>query len=252
MTTMSNVREKMANVRNLCKGMSEELYAFADYISEVANDTLAAQGLVLCYFLAMDDIEKGRNGFAAAKSTKLPRYLVENKAQVLGQAVYFPQIVDELADETFAEEFRDICKMTLGINPPKRTKEKIDAKYPEYVRVAVEWWANAVAAPKLDNGEELPSFIATMAAKSVKPQSEEGVKAFKETLAEEIITAIERSGSCYLSVDYHPCAALAKAGEKLGLDSMVGYPWKTKMTISANEVRVSAGYGAGSQLLWSA
>ena len=252
MTTMNNVREKMANARNLCKGMSEEIYAFTDYISEVANDTLAPQGLVLCYFLAMDDIEKGRNGFAAAKSTKLPSYLVQHKNMVLSQAVYFPQIVDELADEAFAEEFRDICKMTLGIDPPKRVKAEVDAKYPEFVRIAVDWWANAVAAPKLDNGEELPSFIGAMAAKSVKPQSEEGVKAFKETLAEEIIAAIESSGSCYLSVDYHPCAALAKAGEKLGLNPMMGYPWKTSMNITEKEVRVKAGYGAGSQILWFA
>ena len=59
------------------------------------------------------------------------------------------------------------------------------------------------------------------------------------------------SGSCSLDVDYHPCRALAIAGEKIGVDDMTGFPCKTHMHISKECVKVSAGYRAPYETLWS-
>lgn len=248
---MNNVNEKLSKSREMCAGMSEDVYALTDYMSKVANDTLVPQGLALCLALVLDDIQKGRNGFACAESKELPKYLVEHKNQVLNQAVYIPQVIDAIADKEFAEEFRAICEETFGFNPPKRVNAELKGEYPEYVKVAVDWWANAVAAPKLDNGGDMPSFLFTMAANSGKTHSEEEIAIFKATLAEEIIKSMERRNSCELSVDYHPCCSLAMAGDKIGIDSMMGYPWKTYMRITESEVKVSSGYGAGYETLWT-
>lgn len=250
---MNNVREKLSKCRELCAGMSEDVYVLTDYLSTVANDSLVPFGMATMFALALNDIENGRNGFACTDSEELPKKLIERKDQVLAQAVYFPQIIDEIAtDEEFAEEFRSICKQIMGFNPPKRVTEKTKENFPAYIKVAVDWWANAIASPNLDNGtDNIPMFLFSAAANSGKTFSKKEINLFKRTLAKEIEQEMRKWQRCILSVDYHPCQALAVAGEKIGVNSMMGYPWKTTMQISESEVKVSAGYGAGYENLWT-
>lgn len=158
--TMSNVREKLSKSREMCPGLSEEVYALTDYMAKVANDELVPQGLVMCFVLSMEDIRRGENGFAFAESKEILEYLAMHKTQVLAQAVYVPQIIDAIADEDFANEFREICKEMLHFDPPRREEKynqsaEIEGNYTEYVKVAVNWWANAIVNPKFDNGEDM-------------------------------------------------------------------------------------------------
>lgn len=250
---MNDVKERFSNVREKCVGMSEEIYALAEYVSAVASDgPLLPEGLAICLVCVQDDIQKGRSGFYGFNG-EFPKYLIENKNQVLSQMGYFPQVVDAVAEEEFAEAFRAVFKDFFGINPPKRVNAEIDSKYPENIKAAVNWWANAILAPKLDNGEELNPLLMMLVGSSRKNYTKEDIKLFKDTLAEGIQKEMESSGGrgCYICVDYNPCRILAEAGEKIGVDSMTGYPWKTNMEVSDTRVVVSAGYGAEYKTIWS-
>lgn len=151
---MKNVRQKLADA---CKNveMSRELNEFTSYMATVVNDELNPEGMLLMYACVVDDIRNGKSGFATDYNGKLPQYLIDKKSQVLAQAVYFPQVIDEIAEPEFAERFREGCKGAFNIDPPKKINPKIEGEYPEYVTIAVEWWTKAIASPKHDNGEDL-------------------------------------------------------------------------------------------------
>lgn len=62
--TMNNVREKLSRSREMCPGLSEEVYALTDYMASVANDKLLPQGMLSCLVLSMIDIRREINGFS--------------------------------------------------------------------------------------------------------------------------------------------------------------------------------------------
>lgn len=257
---MTNVREKLSKSREMCPGLSEHVYALADYMSENANDELVPMGLCMALVLCMDDVKKGRNGFTCAKSKELPEHLSKNKMQVLAQAVYIPQIIDAIADKAFAEEFRGCCKNLLNMDPPKRTEKfdltaSIDGNYPEYIVVAVNWWANALQNPKFDNGDDTATpdsmaFLMRMLVNEKHKITDDQLNLFKKSLADKLLSSLESSSSIYFGVDYHPDKILYDAAETAGIDDDMGFPWKTSMNVSAEEVSVSAGYGADKEILW--
>lgn len=246
---LNGVKQKFAEAREKCPGMSDDVYALTDYISSVANDSLVPSGLSMCLALIMDDLQKGRNGFR--QNEPLPKYLNNRREQIITQMVYIPQVVDAIADEKFAEEFRKICNDAFGFNPPKRVNASTDSQYPEYVRAAVDWWGNAVQSPKFDNGGDMNPFLMMMLSGNRSGHSEEEMKIFKDSLAKDILVELQKYGRCSLSVDYHPCEILSRAGEKIGLDDMTSFPWKTWMNISDEIVEVSEGYGAPRKTIWS-
>lgn len=259
--TMKNVREKLSKSREMCPGLNEEVYALTDYMASVANDELVPQGMLMCLVLSMEDIRREKNSFACAESKEFPEYLSKHKIQVLAQAVYFPQVIDAIADEYFANEFREICKEVLHFDPPKREKkynqnDEIGGDYPEYVKVAVNWWANAIVNPKFDNGDDTVAggmtFLFAMMVNSKSSISKEQVAIFKTELAQLIVEKMDSSwnGECKLGVDYHPDKLLYTAAQKAGIDDNMGFPWKTNMSITKNNVSVSAGYAAPWETLW--
>lgn len=259
---MSNVKEKLSRSREVCPGLSDEVYALADYMSKSANDELNPEGMSMCLFLCLDDIKKGRNGFACAESEELPEFLIKHKAQVLSQAVYIPQIIDAIADEDFANEFRKICKEVLHFDPPRRDEKynlsaDIEGEYPEYVRAAVNWWANAIVNPKFDNGDNSMAggmaFLMAMMVSKKSSISKDQIDIFKKELADIIVEQMESSycGECQLGVDYHPDMLLYSAAQKAGINDDMGFPWKTNMRISKEQVSVSAGYAAPWETIWT-
>ena len=248
--TLSNVKQKFAEAREKCPGMSDDIYALTDYISLVANDNLVPQGLAVCLVCIMDDLQKGRNGFSP-NNEPLPEYLNIRKDQIIAQMVYIPQVVDAIADEQFAEDFRKICKEIFNIDTPKRVNVNINSQYPENVRAAVDWWANAIQSPVLDNGSDINPFLMMFLSGSKNGHSEEEIKVFKDCLANDILIELQERGRCGLSVDYHPCQILANAGSKIGLNGISDYPWKTWMDITEDVVVVLENGSRERKIIWS-
>lgn len=260
---MSNVREKLSKSRMMCPGLSEEVYALADYMSNVANDELVPQGMAMCLALCMENIRRGKSSFSCKESKEITKYLTNHKTQVLAQAVYIPQIIDAIADEDFANEFREICKKVLHFDPPKRNEKynqnaDIVGEYPEYVKVAVNWWANAIVNPKFNNGDDSMddevAFLISMMFSSKNSISKEQIDIFKKVLADIIVEQIESSyyRECRLGVDYHPDMLLYSAAKKAGIDGAMGlFPWKTNMCIRKEKVSVSAGFAAPWETIWA-
>lgn len=255
---MHNMKEKLLSTRKNCVGMSEEIYAITDYMSSVVNNSLDPIGLAAAVALVQADIENGdisytRNNYFtnASGNIQFPKYLVEHKNQALAQLVYFPQVIDEIAEPQFAQEFREVCKKTFGFDPPKRIKVQKEKNYAPHVKSAIDWWGNAITSPKLDNGSDMNPFVLIMAGNLTQKYTEEEIALFKDTLAEEILKDIRVYGRCCLEVDYNPCHALAVAGNKIGVEPLCGYPWKTTMYISEKQVEVSPGYGEKYRVIWT-
>lgn len=124
--------------------------------------------------------------------------------------------------------------------------------YSDYIKVAVDWWADAILSPKFESGcDEISCFIFIMNDRDDKTFSEKQIDCFKRTLAKQIMREMKRVHHCYLRVDYYPNHALSIAGKKIGVNSKSGYPYKSTMEIYENEVIVSAGYQAKYETLWT-
>lgn len=251
MTKLTNVREKLANARKLCPGMSNDFYILTDYMAANSNDELVPMGIVILSVCVRNDLERGRNGFGRS----FPKELANRRTFVKDEIQWIPQLIDAISDEEFAEELRQEWKKAFKVVPPRRVNTKAvntDFKYPEYVNAAIDWWANAIISPKFDNGEELPDFLSFLMAGFAKEYTAEEIKTFKEALAKGIMDEMSKFGTCTLSVDYHPCMILADAGNLIGVNDLTGYPCKTSMSISEKEVCVWAGYAANGEIIWKA
>lgn len=250
---MNNVREKLSKCRELCNGMSERAYLLADYMSEIASDTITPSGLAECLLRAIKDTyqERWREG---TKKQELRRSLLVDSKRIRNQAVNIPQIIDVIADEAFSEEFREICKEQFNFNPPRYGTPKQLEEYPEYVKVAVAWWEGALFCPELATpGAAVPSSLASIIKEEVgvKSYSSEDLLIFKTTLAGEIMEEMIAWGVCNLSVDCQPCDALEVAGKKIGVHKAFGYPLKTSMSIWKYKVEVRVGDGGKFETLWT-
>ena len=245
---MTGVKEKLANARQLCPGMSKDMYLLTDYMSENVNDNLVPIGFMRFTALVQNDLEKGRNGFAG----NFPAELSARKDFVLDEIKWIPQVVDAIANEDFANEFRSEWEKVYHTVPPKRLNTSsiaTDSDYLPYIKAAVDWWANAIISPKFDNGEALPTFLSFLMAGSQKSYSAEEIKIFKEELAKRIATELEKFNCCNLDVDYGPCTILDEVGQKIGVTM---YPCKTYMKITTECVTVHAGYGSAGEELYKA
>ncbi len=257
-----NVKKKLSQSKEKCPGLNEEVYMLTDYIENIIGDECEPLDMLVCLVLSLADVRRGRSGFVSYEYKELPIQMEERRAQILAQAVYFPQIVDAVFSESFAKEFRIICKTKLGYDPPKREKiydpyEHIEGNYPEYVIVAVNWWANAIRHPKFDNGNNDASEIKTrMLTQMVNAKSkitQWQIEKFKQTLAKKILQIIENSQKqkCIISVEYEPDDTLYASAKEAGIKETESFPWITHMTITPKKVSVSEGYNAEWKTIWS-
>ena len=81
---MNEVREKLSKSRELCEGMSERVYLLADYMSEIAPDTISPLGLAVCLARAVRDISQERRWMKVAKKEEL-RYQLLFKRRIYRQ-----------------------------------------------------------------------------------------------------------------------------------------------------------------------
>lgn len=253
---MQDVRKKLADARTACPNMKEEVYLLTDYMSTVANNELEPIGVTMLLMGVLEDLKCGKGDFLISKSKELPDYLIKNKTQILAQAMLFPQIIDAIADEAFAKEFRGIIKEVYNWDVSKKVSPaEINNNFPTYVTVAVDWWANAVCNPKFDNGDdsqvgETMAMMAMLLGNSGEQLSQESISTFKKCLGEAIMQDLEKfHKEICLEVDYNPCIALAEAAQVAGI-SKNKFPWKTRMWVSNTEVIVRTGYETKYKTLW--
>ena len=119
---------------------------------------------------------------------------------------------------------------------------------------AAKWWTDFLrnGAP-LDNGDQSLTGALTMLL------ALEAQAAIAESITPEQIDKFESELStlimgnelgCSLGVDYHPGPFLRQAARQaeINLDGPM-LPWKTRMQISGDTIKVSQGYGASPRIL---
>jgi len=131
------------------------------------------------------------------------------------------------------------------------------AKY-EASKVAAKWWADKLnglakqdnGAPDMAGGFGALLMMLSSAMNAVDPGKREN---FRAVLEEKVDEALGRYGSCNLMVDYGAEGLLALAANEVGINCGTGsaFPVKTYMTVSKESVKVSYGYGATPEELYS-
>jgi hypothetical protein len=76
---MKNARKRFLDARNLCPGMSDDMYLLTDYMGKVVNDTVVPEQLVICLILAADDIKNEICSFGIEEFEEFPQNLIERK-----------------------------------------------------------------------------------------------------------------------------------------------------------------------------
>lgn len=128
----------------------------------------------------------------------------------------------------------------------------------EIAKIAATWWADKVAKPKFDNGDNSDNggMAQLLAALGTKPVGIEAREKFISELKSKIEKRIywepkyERVPRMVLSVDYGPDKDLYEAAEAAGVNKM-NFPWKTTMWIDKNHVSVSYGYRTPEEILYA-
>ena len=219
---MYNVREKLSHSRNLCFNLSERLYLLADYMAEVVMDSVTSDSLATSLETVSRDLYN-YNWQGKTKNRKLQEHLLFDVKRIRNQIPNFPTMIDALADKSFAQEFRAICKKRYGFNPPPYgTKQE----YPQYVEVAVEWWLNTFSSSKSYSKKEL--------------------QLFRTTIAREIMEDIMAWDLCSLSIGYLPCEAIELAMQTLGISQIC----PTTMIIRSELIEIKV--NGKTETLWKA
>jgi hypothetical protein len=119
----------------------------------------------------------------------------------------------------------------------------------QQIQVACDWWAQAISAPRFDNGDRsfagaMGQMLAQRLTTSVTPEQ---ITKFKAALAVGVRENQWPSGFS-IRVDYDPDEVLAEAMHEAGI-SHNNAPWKTSMQLFRGGVQVRAGYAANPKVL---
>ena len=74
---------------------------------------------------------------------------------------------------------------------------------------------------------------------------------FKELLKDAIEEDLNNYGISHLKVDYQPEGHLSEIGQKCGFDEFSSFPWKHRMEVTEDSIRVVEGYGMPSKVIYS-
>lgn len=124
----------------------------------------------------------------------------------------------------------------------------------EIADIAAGWWADVVANPKFDNGDDSQSggiamVMAMMGKKEIEPVT---IEKFREVLSRAIEAKINKNPDYkgVIGCDYGPDGTLRAAAEEAGMPDN-NFPWKTTMWFDQNHVSVSYGYRGKTQFLYA-
>ena len=237
---LTDAKAKFKNVRETLPNLDEEAYQLTDFISEIITDNVTPQGLMAYIILIYNSLLQNKNYF---NNHEILTYdLYQKRTKYLEEMPNITAIVDNIAPKNFSDTFRKLTQNFLVYN--------FDKTYPENVKAAVNWWEEAIKSSNFSD-IDLPLNLQNMLINNQQELTNEQLNIFKSNLAKEIMMVLREKGVCVLTVDYTPCEILERAGEKVGFDSMLNYPWKTKMIIDNEQVIVSKGIENSPQIIWS-
>lgn len=232
------LKEGLNKARELCPGMSEVDYLFAERIASSIQDEIVPEGFSIIVAETLYDLKNQ----SKQEDDKVPAEEYLNNAQ------FILQILDAVADKNFTEEVRKLCREAYRWKTPHMTIIKDEEEFPENVKAAIDWWSariqrqgGTVAAGPF----RLPAIVHEF--------TENEMRTFRSTLAHGIMDGLDKFGSVNLVVDYKPCSAeLISAARAAGFEdsAIFFFPSKTKMNVRKNCVEVCSGYSGKFVVLW--
>ena len=132
------------------------------------------------------------------------------------------------------------------------------------VQAAARWWTELLRGPVInDSKNDYADVLKTLKDGEREPLSDEVLDKFYEYACLTIGTHVNRGSWRYdepefgsyvraIQNDYSPDPALEAAAQKAGIrDLYFRMPWKTVMWVNPGEVKVSYGYGAPIEVIYS-
>lgn len=146
----------------------------------------------------------------------------------------------EAATQYSIQQFNEAMKKMSETNP--------ESKFLPSVETAVNWWINQLTGSRLGGsvGSDFNSHLAMVMADQVFSQTsinETQVAKFRDSLSKSLMDKLSKGMEPELKVDYEPSEILADAMVESGINVSKA-PFKTRMVVGLNSVRVSTGYGA--------
>lgn len=224
------LKEKLNHARELCPGMCECDYQFAEYLATKLSDTVTPEGIVLTLSLLFNDVQEIPKGIFP--STDYYAVAEKRREAIICQAKFVLQIIDAITDTAFSETVREECEKTFGWKVVRRVKMPDNENYPLNVKAAIDWWTGQIQRQGTTIEAGGISFPAL-----TKEFSEGEILKFRSVLAHEIMF---KRASC-LDVDYDPDIHLSVAGEAAGIDrnhALFLFPAKVSMFIYQESVTV--------------
>lgn len=113
---LENVPEKLRSASDLVKNVPYEIRDFAGFLASVSKDTLNPADMMEVVICTLADIE--------ADNYNIPTYLWGEGRKIDVYIRYFPLIIDEIASEEFAKDFRELFEDMLCKPWPPVDKNK--------------------------------------------------------------------------------------------------------------------------------
>lgn len=124
------------------------------------------------------------------------------------------------------------------------------------LQVAVDWWKQVLrdqprrdAGAGADQAMQFAELMGTTLGLRFTPTSDQVELFGCELLAQLLDSLTQWGGHLVVGCDYHPDRELAEAAKVAGIKELA-FPWKTNMWIEPGSVKVSHGYGAGTETLY--
>ena len=208
------------------------------------------------YYLDKDDID-----FYASEK-EIPYYIKSDltKEQKETIKLYIEQLYKQIATLEYDKEathsvnnFTPIVRKQYNIQLFKNKMKELNETNHESnilpsVETAINWWINQITGPKIGGsiGNDFNSIIAMTIANHIFSQTsvdEIQIAKFRELLSKSLMDELSKGIEPNLVTDYGPGGILANAMKESNI-SEIKVPFKTKMVVGINSVKVSAGYQA--------
>ena len=117
--------------------------------------------------------------------------------------------------------------------------------------IAAKWWTNAIAFPTInsfsngdpsDNRASLLMLLGYVNAKTHYASNFQ-LANFRNILSKRIDEELSKTENLELDCEYDPCFILDEVAMEAGINNAV-FPYKTKMSITPDSVKVQKGYNA--------